>query len=353
VIRVGEALARWTSFGVGGPAARFVLAETEADIVDVVRDADARGEALTVLGGGSNVLVSDDGIDGTVVRVATRGVTRERAGDRVRVTAAAGEPWDAFVSSVVDDGLAGVECLAGIPGLVGATPVQNVGAYGQDVSDTVTAVRVWDRVARTITTLSPAQCAFGYRDSAFKSDPARRHVVLGVTFALTHGGAARVRYGELARAVGEAPSLPRVREAVLALRRAKAMVLDDAEPDSRGAGSFFMNPVVSTAQADAVERLARARDPSAAMPRFDATNGQVKLAAGWLIERAGVERGMRLGRAAVSRRHALALVNPEGDATAAEVVALARHVIAAVREAFGVTLTPEVTALGFAPGQWV
>lgn len=343
-----EALARWTTFAVGGPAERFVLAETEADLVDAVREVDARGEPLTILGGGSNVLVADEGLRGTVVRVASRGVTSSRDGDRVTLTAAAGEPWDDLVARAVSEGLAGVECLAGIPGLVGATPVQNVGAYGQEVSDTLTAVRVWDRVTSRVETLSPADCAFGYRDSAFKRDPSRRRVVLDVTFSLTPAGAPRVRYGELSRALtDESPSLAKVRETVIALRRAKGMVHDPADPDSRGAGSFFTNPVVDRATADAVEAIARQSDPSCVMPRFDAGEGRVKLAAGWLIERAGISRGLRLGRAAVSRRHCLALVNPEGDASAREVIALARHVRDTVHGAFGVMLAPEVMVLGF------
>lgn len=347
-VRCDEALARWTTFGVGGPAERFVLAETDGDLLDAVRESDARGESLTVLGGGSNVLVADEGVRGTVVRVATRGISASRDGDRVSLTAAAGEPWDELVARAVSEDLAGVECLAGIPGLVGATPVQNVGAYGQEVSDTLTAVRVWDRTASRIETLSPTDCAFGYRDSAFKRDPSRRRVVLGVTFALRPGGAPRVRYGELSRALPEAnPSLAAVREAVIALRRAKGMVYDSEDPDARGAGSFFTNPVVDRDLADAVEAVARQRDPSCVMPRFDAGEGRVKLAAGWLIERAGVSRGLRMGRAAVSRRHSLALVNPEGDATAREVLALAAHVRDVVRKVFGVTLTPEVMGVGF------
>lgn len=340
-------LAPWTTFGVGGPADRLVLAETEADLLDAVREVDARGDALTVLGGGSNVLVADEGLRGTVVRVATRGVSASRDGGRVLLTAAAGEPWDDLVARAVGEGLAGIECLAGIPGLVGATPVQNVGAYGQEVSDVIAAVRVWDRAANRVETLSPAACEFAYRDSAFKRDPSRRRVVLGVTFALTPGGAARPRYGELTRALGdEAPSLSRVRETVVALRRAKGMVHDPEDPDARGAGSFFTNPVVDAGRADEVERIARQRDPSAVMPRFDAAGGKVKLAAGWLIERAGIAKGLRLGRAAVSRRHCLALVNPGGDASAREVIALARHVRDTVHETFGVMLDPEVMVLG-------
>jgi UDP-N-acetylmuramate dehydrogenase len=353
VIRVGEALARWTTLGVGGPAERLILAETERDVIDAVRDADDHGRALTVLGGGSNVLVGDDGIRGDVVRVGHRGVELAHDGSVVRLTAAAGEPWDDVVARAVDEGLAGIECLSGIPGLVGATPVQNVGAYGQEVADTITAVRVWDRVDRTVRALSPAECAFAYRDSAFKRDPTGRCVVLAVTFALTPGGAPAVRYGELSRAMASQPATLRAtRDTVLTLRRAKGMVLDPADPDTRSAGSFFTNPVVSKELADAVEALVRQGDGSATIPRWEAPEGRVKLAAGWLIERAGVRRGMRLGRAAVSSKHALALTNPGGDCRAEELVALAREVAARVFARFGVTLRPEVVALGVSDPLW-
>lgn len=353
MIRLGEALARWTTLGVGGPAERWILAETEGDVIDAVRDADDHGRALTVLGGGSNVLVGDDGIRGDVVRVGHRGVALAPLGSVVHLTAAAGEPWDDVVQRAVDEGLAGIECLSGIPGLVGATPVQNVGAYGQEVADTVVTVRVWDRVDRTVRALSPAECAFAYRDSAFKRDPTRRCVVLAVTFALTPGGAPAVRYGELSRAMASQPATLRAtRDTVLTLRRAKGMVLDPADPDTRSAGSFFTNPVVSKELADAVEALVRQEDPRVVMPRWDAPEGRVKLAAGWLIERAGVSRGMRLGRAAVSSKHALALTNPGGDCRAEEVVALAREVAASVFARFGVTLRPEVVALGVSDPLW-
>lgn len=343
-----EALARWTTLGVGGPADRLVHAATERELIDAVRDADARGEALTVLGGGSNVVVADAGVRGVVVRVATRGVTLRREGDGVILTAAAGEVWDEVVARAVAEGLGGVECLAGIPGLVGATPVQNVGAYGQEVADTITSVRVWDRRAGCERTLRPAECGFGYRDSAFKRDRDRARVVLDVRFALRPGVCAAPRYGELSRALGDAPpTLGAVRDAVLALRRAKGMVYDPADPDARSAGSFFTNPAVPAAKADEVEAIARQGDASVAMPRFAAPGGAVKLAAGWLIERAGVRRGERLGGAAVSRRHALALTNPEGRATAAELVALATRVRDAVWARFGVALEPEVVGLGF------
>jgi UDP-N-acetylmuramate dehydrogenase len=356
-VRAKVALGPLTTLGVGGAADELVAVETECDAIDAVREADARGVSLLVLGGGSNVLVADRGFAGRVVRVATRGVTRTSEGDRVAVTAQAGEPWDDFVAARVAEGLAGVECLSGIPGLVGATPIQNVGAYGQEVADTIVSVRAWDRVAHEVVTLPAAQCRFAYRDSAFKSEWPGRHVVLAVTFALTPGGAPAVRYGELSRALAgdAAPTLGRVRERVIALRRAKSMVLDAADPETRSAGSFFTNPIVDAAVADRVEAAARATGAlreGESMPRFAAGEGRVKLAAGWLIERAGVARGEALGRAAVSKAHALALVARDG-CTAAEVVALARSVQARVRARWGVALAPEPVRVGFADGEGV
>jgi UDP-N-acetylmuramate dehydrogenase len=338
-----------TTFGVGGPARSFVCAETEADLIEAVDDCE---EPLFILGGGSNLLVSDEGFDGRVVRVATRGIEVRREGEVAHLTASAGEPWDALVEFAVDDSLAGLECLSGIPGLVGATPIQNVGAYGQEVSDTITRVRVWDRVARRVAHLTPGECAFGYRDSVFKREARDRYLVLDVTFTLRVGVVTAPRYGELSRALDAragAPSLREIRSTVITLRRAKSMVLDPQDPDARSAGSFFVNPVVSAETANEVEARARAlgamRDDEG-MPRFAAEGGRVKLAAGWLIERAGVSKGTRLGRAAVSRRHSLALVNL-GDATAREVVALAKVVRSTVSDRLGVTLTPEPVMVGF------
>jgi len=346
-----------TTLGVGGPADELVEAATERDAIDAVREADAAGTPVLVLGGGSNLLVADRGFAGRAVRLATRGVTRAREGDRVAVTAQAGEVWDELVAASVAEGLAGVECLSGIPGLVGATPIQNVGAYGQEVADTIVSVRAWDRVAREVVTLPAARCGFAYRDSAFKSGAPGRHVVLAVTFALTPGGAPAVRYGELSRALaGDAtPALGRVREVVVALRRTKSMVLDPGDPESRSAGSFFTNPIVDAATAVRVEGVARATGAlreGEAMPRFAAGEGRVKLAAAWLIERAGVARGEASGRAAVSKAHALALVAREG-CTAAEVVALARSVRERVRARWGVALAPEPVRVGFAVGEGV
>ncbi len=345
-------IAPLTTLRVGGAARELVVAETERDLIDAVRDCDARGERVFILGGGSNLLVADEGFDGRVVRVASKGVELERNGHAVTLRAAAGEVWDELVARAVGESLAGVECLSGVPGLVGATPIQNVGAYGQEVSDTIAAVRVWDRVTASIETLPASACGFGYRDSVFKREARDRHVVLGVSFTLRPDGAPSLRYGELTRAIerrGEAPTLALVRDAVISLRRAKSMVLDEADADTRSAGSFFVNPVVDAERADAVEARARslgALRADEAMPRFAAEGGRVKLAAGWLIERAGVAKGTRLGDAAVSQKHSLALVN-RGNATAREVLSLARVVRDTVRDRLGVTLTPEPVFVGF------
>lgn len=341
-------LSEHTTLGLGGPARRFVTARDDRTLTGEVAAADARGESVFVLGGGSNVVVADAGFAGLVVRVATRGLTVSREGDVALVDVAAGEPWDDVVAWSVAQGFAGLECLSGIPGLTGATPIQNVGAYGQEVSQTLRSVTVYDRVDGVTRTMPAAACAFGYRDSAFKGALRGRCLVRSARFALRVGGAPSVRYAELARAVGPSPSLAAVRDAVLTLRRAKSMVLDARDPDTRSAGSFFTNPVVTAAQADEVERRARSRGAlreGASMPRFDADGGRVKLAAAWLIERAGVERGLTRDGVGVSSRHALALVNRGGTATA--LLALARSVRAAVRDAWGVSLTPEPEFVGF------
>jgi UDP-N-acetylmuramate dehydrogenase len=309
--------------------------------------ARARDLPLLVLGGGSNVVLSDEGHPGLVVHVASRGVTVQPGADRVAVTAEAGEPWDALVACAVERGWAGFECLSGIPGLVGATPIQNVGAYGQEVCETVTEVEALDLRTGRLERLAAAECGFAYRDSRFKSTDKGQFIVLRVTYALRPGGAPAVRYAELARHVEEKgpaePSLGDVREAVLALRRRKSMVLDPADPDARSVGSFFTNPIVPAATADALEAALRRQGvlgEGERPPRFPAANGTVKLSAAWLIERAGLAKGYRRGNVGLSSRHTLAIVN-RGGAAATEVVALAREVRDRVRERFGVTLVPE------------
>jgi UDP-N-acetylmuramate dehydrogenase len=343
-------LAPLTTLRLGGPADRLVTVDDEDDLVDAVREADAAGQRLLLLAGGSNLVIADAGFPGLVVRVATRGVDRAPAEDgRVRLTVQAGEEWDAVVADAVADGLAGIECLSGIPGSTGATPIQNVGAYGQEVSATITAVRVLDRRTGAVEDLPPQACGFAYRSSAFKGSDT--HAVLAVTFSLARATVGEpVRYAELARAldveVGASAPLEEVREAVLRLRRGKGMVIDPEDPDSVSAGSFFTNPIVDAGDFDALERRAAERlGAGVRPPRFPEPDGRVKTSAAWLIERAGFSKGYGEGRIGISAKHSLALVN-RGAGTTAELVGLAREIAGGVRDAFGVELRPEPTLVG-------
>jgi len=340
-------LAQLTTLRVGGPARSLRTATTTDAVIEAVSACDAAGEPVLVLGGGSNLLVGDAGFAGTVVRVATRGRDVD-AVDRcggVVLRVAAGEPWDGVVAESVARGWAGIEALSGIPGSTGATPLQNVGAYGQEVAETVATVRTWDRQDRRVRTLPSADCEFGYRTSRLKEERFRggpRHVVLEVTFQLLVADLSRpVRYAELARALGVAPGgrapTAAVREAVLRLRRGKGMVLDDDDHDTWSAGSFFTNPVLGT---DAAALL-----PDDA-PRWPMSDGRVKTSAAWLIEHAGFAKGHGLpGPAALSTKHTLALTN-RGTARAEDLLALAREVRDGVRTAFGVVLVPEPVLVG-------
>jgi UDP-N-acetylmuramate dehydrogenase len=334
-----------TTLRLGGPARRWVTATTETELVEAVSAADQAGEPVLVLGGGSNLVVADAGFDGTVVEVATRGIVADHDSDDptcggVLVTVAAGESWDALVAHTVEHGWVGVEALSGIPGSVGATPVQNVGAYGQEVSQTVARVRVWDRRLRGVRTFAGPDCGFAYRHSRFKADPGR-HVVLDVTFQLAVGTlGAPVGYAELARTLGVAPGarapLTQVREAVLGLRRGKGMVLDAADHDTWSAGSFFTNPVLPV---DEVPQGA---------PAWPAGDGLAKTSAAWLIEHAGFTKGYAVhpdAAARLSSKHTLALTN-RGDASTDDLLTLARAVRDGVRSAYGVTLVNEPVLVG-------
>jgi UDP-N-acetylmuramate dehydrogenase len=333
-------LAPRCTLGVGGPARYFVEVMNETMVLAAFRWAEERSLPLRILGGGSNLVVADEGVDGLVAKVALRGVDSREAAGSVELTAAAGEPWDALVAHAVGRGWAGLECLSGIPGFVGATPIQNVGAYGQEVAQTVTAVRVFDRRTGETTTLPSEACGFGYRTSRFKSDEPDRFIVLSVTYRLHAGGAPAVRYAdverELARRGAAMPSLADVRESVLAIRRAKSMVLDPGDPNRRSCGSFFLNPIVDGVT---LERVERATDDPA-MPRWPEPDGRIKLSAAWLIERAGFRRGEGPEPVALSTRHSLAIVCREG-ARAADVAAFAGEIRARVEARFGVRLVPE------------
>jgi len=340
---LAERLAAHTTLRVGGPAAAWVEPESEADLIEVVRTADEAGEPLLVLGGGSNVVVADAGFPGTVVHTGRlRGIHTEDvaacAGAFINV--AAGEPWDAFVAETISRRQVGIEALSGIPGLVGATPIQNVGAYGQEVSQTIARVRVYDRQEHRIVTRAAVDCHFGYRRSLFKAIP-DRFVVLSVSFQFRLGTMSEpVRYGELARALGVEPGtrapMVEVRQAVLELRRGKGMVLNADDHDTWSAGSFFTNPLVSTAVAAGL--------PSDA-PRYPQPDGTVKTSAAWLIEHAGFSRGYGSGLARISTKHSLALTN-RGGATTAELLELARQVREGVEMAYGVRLAPEPVIIG-------
>jgi UDP-N-acetylmuramate dehydrogenase len=333
-------LSGFTTLRLGGPARAFVRAERDEDVVAAVREGP---EPVLVLAGGSNVVVADAGFPGTVVRIETRGV--ERDGDVLRV--AAGEPWDPFVARCVAGGLAGVEALSGIPGSVGATPIQNVGAYGQEVSETVVRVHAYDRREDALVDLAADECGFGYRTSRFKREPGR-FVVLRVDFALEPSALSRpVRYAELARALGVEPGerapLAAVRDAVLALRRRKGMVVADDDPDSVSAGSFFTNPVLTAAEYDALAARAGAEPP-----RYPQPDGTVKTSAAWLIERAGYGKGFGdPATIAVSSKHSLALTN-RGAGTTDDLVRLAREIADGVEARFGVRLVPEPVFVGHA-----
>ena len=335
-----EPLANHTTFRLGGPARRFVEATTEQQLIDTVADCDSRGEPVLVLGGGSNVLIADEGFDGTVVKVATRGVRAEAADcSGAQLEVAAGEVWDDLVARAVAAQWSGMETLSGIPGSVGAVPIQNVGAYGAEVATLIQRVRTWDRAEGVIRTFAAAECGFGYRDSRFKREKGR-HLVLRVDFQLPLGELGQpVRYPELARAlgveVGQRAPAARVRETVLAIRRRKGMVLDANDHDTWSAGSFFTNPILTPGQAASLPAEA---------PRFPAGEG-VKTSAAWLIQHAGFPAGHGSGPARLSTRHVLALTN-RGHATTADVLALAREIRDGVRERFGITLVPEVNLVG-------
>ena len=343
-IREHIPLAPFTTIGIGGAARYFAEATTVDDVRDGIDWATARNVPLFILGGGSNLLISDDGFRGLVLRIDLRGVTVLSEDEFATVNVAAGERWDEFVAHAVTNGWAGIECLSGIPGSTGATPIQNVGAYGQDVSETIIAVEALDRTTGRVRTFTNEECRFGYRASLFKNHEKDRYVVLNVTFRLKIGGSATVRYPELRRYLEEhgitLDDLRKVREAVIAIRKRKGMVLDRTDPDTRSDGSFFMNPIVD---ADAFRQF-HAKAPEA--PNFPASDGTVKLSAAWLIEHSGFHKGFTHGNVGLSSKHSLALIN-RGNGTAAEAVELVRMIQNGVREKFGVEIHPEPNFIGF------
>ena len=333
-----SSLADYTSLGVGGPARTFIHAKSEEELISAIESADASGEPLLIIGGGSNILIGDNGFEGTVIRVETTGNSYEIdacSGGTLQV--ASGVPWDEFVAFTLEKGLANLECLSGIPGTVGGSPIQNIGAYGHEVSEVIARVRTYDRTEKAIKTFTAAECGFSYRSSIFKESN-NRYVILDVTFQLRKGEESLpIAYPELATElgvrVGERAPVLKVREAVLTLRGKKGML---EGLGIHSAGSFFTNPIVS--------RVVAEKLPVAA-PQWPQEDGRVKLSAAWLMEHAGVTKGETLGGAAISTHHVLALTNAD-HATAADIVELARSAQAKVKSTFGITLEPEVQFIG-------
>lgn len=345
-LREDVPLAPRTTLGVGGGARYLSEARTEDDVRSALAWAKQRGVAVRVLGGGSNLLVADGGFDGLVLAIELRGVAFSAPSGDATLTAGAGEPWDHVVEQAVLRGLSGLEALSGIPGRAGATPIQNVGAYGQEVAETIVSVRAIDRVSLESVELDAEACRFAYRDSFFKSEAPERYVVTEVRFALRAAPPRPASYPDLKRELSRrelaAPSAAELRACVLAVRAEKSMLLDPHDPNGRSCGSFFLNPVVAPADVERVRRVAA----GAPVPTYPQPDGRIKLAAGWLIEQSGFGKGLRDGNVGLSTKHALAIVAHDG-ARAEDVRRLAERIRTGVHEHFGVSLTPEPNFWGF------
>jgi UDP-N-acetylmuramate dehydrogenase len=342
-------LAPLTTFRVGGSARYFVDAHSEHEVSEAVALAFARKLPLFVLGGGSNLLVSDDGWPGVVLKVSLAGVEFEGDRQKMLFHAGAGENWDDLVALAVSKNCGGLECLSGIPGTVGGTPVQNVGAYGQEVSETITRVHALEIASGKVLNMSNGDCGFSYRSSVFNSTPCGQYIVLEVSYLLARNGATKIEYGDLKKffaANPEKPTLQQVRDAVRSIRQSKAMLIVPGDEDCRSAGSFFKNPIVSAAEADRVQALAEQRAPGKTLPRYPAADGQVKLAAAWLVEQSGFSKGYSLGPVGISRKHTLAIVN-RGGATAKDILALKDEIEKKVFDIWGIGLQPEPVFVGF------
>jgi UDP-N-acetylmuramate dehydrogenase len=343
-------LAPLTTLRIGGPARYFVEAQTPGEVQEAVAFAQSRSLPLFVLGGGSNLVVSDAGWPGMVLKVAIPGIEQRAGHDdrgRVLLDVGAGEPWDRFVSHAVHEQCAGIECLSGIPGSVGGTPVQNVGAYGQEVSETIESVQVLDRRDSQVRELCNEACGFSYRASIFNTTESGRFIILRVTYALTPGGEPSLTYADLKRHFEgreAAPNLAETREAVRHIRALKGMLIVPGDPDCQSAGSFFKNPVLSPEQHEELKRRAEARGFS--VPSYPALETRKKVSAAWLVERSGFVRGFGFGHAGISSKHALAIVN-RGGATAAEVLALKEQIQQRVEEIWGIRLEVEPVMVGF------
>jgi UDP-N-acetylmuramate dehydrogenase len=340
-------LAPFTTLGVGGPARFFVEALSTAEVIEAVAFAESHAAPLFVLGGGSNLLVSDAGWPGLVLKVAIPGINHRHGHGTAYFDVGAGESWDDFVALVVQHHCAGVECLSGIPGSVGGTPVQNVGAYGQEVSDTITTVLAFDLQTGQEEEFEKEDCGFGYRTSVFNTSARGRYVILRVTFALVHDGEPRIAYGDLQKhfaGLGRKPTVAEVREAVLEIRASKAMLIRPGDEDSKSAGSFFKNPVLSAADFEVFQQKVKARGLE--IPSYSALAAQRKVPAAWLVEHSGFSKGYSKGRVGISRKHALAIVN-RGGATAADIVSFKDEIQQRVKEPWGVWLEMEPVMVGF------
>ena len=348
LIRENVSLAPLTTLGVGGPARYLAAARNEADVLEAVEFARSHGLPLFVLGGGSNLVIADSGFAGLVLKVGITDLAQSMASHgQVTFVAGAGYDWDTLVEESVDAGCAGLECLSGIPGTVGGTPVQNVGAYGQEVSETILEVRVFDLESRQIETLSNEECGFSYRSSIFNTTERGRYVILRVSFALQRGGEPSIRYADLEQLFAsrsKEPTLGEVREAVRDIRQRKAMLIVPGDEDSHSVGSFFKNPIVPRAIFEELSARLTSRGPQ--LPSYPSADGFRKLPAAWLVEHAGFAKGYRKGRVGISQRHALAIIN-RGGATAAEVIALKDEIQARVMDTFGIKLDPEPVFVGF------
>ena len=346
-IKENVPLAPYTTFKVGGPARYFVEARSEQDIQNVLEFSNSRKLALFVLGGGSNLVVSEQGWPGLVVKISIPGIRSEAANGRILFHVGAGEDWDAFVAASIRANCAGIECLSGIPGTTGGTPVQNVGAYGQEVAETITKVRVLEVATGKIFEMSNTECGFSYRTSIFNSTQRDRYIVLATTFALTPNGKPRIEYADLKKHFANessVPSLAATRDAVRAIRHSKAMLITADDEDCRSAGSFFKNPILTTEEYEALNKTVRGMNKQ--IPRYPAGEGKVKVAAAWLVENAGFYKGYALGPVGISRKHSLAIVN-RGGAKASDIVALKNQVQQGVKQKFGVELHPEPVFVGF------
>jgi UDP-N-acetylmuramate dehydrogenase len=340
-------LAPYTTLKVGGPARYFVEARSEAEIVDALSYARENLIEIFVLGGGSNLVVSDTGWPGLVLKVAVSGIDIAEQNSKCLFVAGAGEDWDGLVAQSVKQNCAGIECMSGIPGTVGGTPVQNVGAYGQEVAETITSVRIIDTASGEVNEMSNAECGFSYRTSLFNTSEKDRYIVTRVSYALVSGGAPRVEYADLKRhfaAASSPPGLLDVRNAVRSIRASKGMLISAEDDDTRSAGSFFKNPIISAGEYDRIAALPASSEQKP--PRFSAPDGQVKVSAAWLVERSGFHKGYTEGRVGISHKHSLAIVN-RGGATAADIVNLKNKVQQRVLKTFGVQLHPEPVFVGF------